>query len=156
MYSERPHNVARKGRNGRPAPCRPFCPFFHIRAISCSRSEYLAVSAYLGSQLALARGFSKGQSANYNSATFSLDKSDFSGRTTLELHYLWVETITMGKKNCQVEGKAASRRLRVVSVLRLISPHVGGVELSVKSRAPLSDGDRYCLGKFELKGKCLS
>ena len=26
--------------------------------------------------------------------------------------------------------------------LRLISPHVGGVELSVKSRAPLSDGER--------------
>ena len=62
----------------------------------------------------------------------------------------------MGKKNCQVEGKAASCRLRVVSVLRLISPHVGGVELSVKSRAPLSDGDRYCLGNFELKGKGLS
>ena len=34
-YRARSQNIARKGRNGRPAPCRPFCPFFHIRAILC-------------------------------------------------------------------------------------------------------------------------
>ena len=39
LYSERLQNIARKGRNGRPAPCRPFCPFFHIRATFWSRSE---------------------------------------------------------------------------------------------------------------------
>ena len=39
-YSQRLQNIARKGRNGRPAPCRPFCPFVHIRATFWSRSEY--------------------------------------------------------------------------------------------------------------------
>ena len=39
-YPARLHNIARKGRNGRPAPCRPFCPFFHIRATFWSRAGY--------------------------------------------------------------------------------------------------------------------
>ena len=46
-YSERLQNIARKGRNGRPAPCRPFCPFFHIRATFWSRSEYAKLKTLL-------------------------------------------------------------------------------------------------------------
>ena len=38
-YRARSQNIARKGRNGRPAPCQPFCPFFHIRAILCDRAR---------------------------------------------------------------------------------------------------------------------
>ena len=39
LYRSRWQNIARKGRNGRPAPCRPFCQFFHIRAIFCHRER---------------------------------------------------------------------------------------------------------------------
>ena len=40
LYRSRWQNVARKGRNGRPAPCWPFCPFLHIQEILCHREGY--------------------------------------------------------------------------------------------------------------------
>ena len=51
MYRARSHNIARKGRNGRPAPCRPFCPFFHIRAIICHREGYVSFCTSMSGQL---------------------------------------------------------------------------------------------------------